>query len=81
MKSETTATTLLIENKRQRMAEALLAARVQKGISQKKLAEMINISENTVIRIEKCVFSPNLDILYKLAAALEINLKVNNIEI
>jgi putative transcriptional regulator len=72
--------TIIIE-KRKNLAQILQSARVQKGISQAKLAEMVGINDKTVMRIENCLYSPNLDILYKLANALEIDLKLNGITV
>lgn len=69
--------TIIVE-KRKNLAEILQTARVQKGISQTKLAELIDVNEKTIGKIENCKYSPNLDILYKIVEALEIELKVNN---
>jgi ribosome-binding protein aMBF1 (putative translation factor) len=71
----------LIQEKRKKLAGVIQTARVQKGISKKDLGEMVGINENTVSRIESCVYSPNLDIFYKIAHALEITVKVNNFKI
>lgn len=67
-----------IEQKKQKLADILQLARVQKGLSQDKLAEMIGVNHRTIGKIELCKYSPNLDILYKLTDALEIELKLND---
>ena len=69
---------MLIDKKRQNLAEILQSARVQKGYSQTQLADIVGINDKTVSRIESCKYSPNLDILYKIIDCLEIELKVNN---
>lgn len=71
----------IIDQKRKNLAEILQTARVQKGISQAKLAEMIDVNEKTIGKIENCKYSPNLDILYKIIEVLEIELKLNNITV
>lgn len=71
----------LILKKRQKLAEVIQTARIQKGISKKEFGEMVGINENTVSRIEACVYSPNLDIFYKIADTLEIKITVNNVDI
>lgn len=68
-----------IDKKRQKLAEILQSARVQKGMSQTELSEIVGVNAKTISRIESCKYSPNADILYKIIEALEIELKLNNI--
>jgi len=69
----------MLDQKRKNLAEILQTARIQKGMSQTELSEMVGINAKTVSRIESCKYSPNADILYKIIEALEIELKLNNI--
>lgn len=71
----------IVEQKRQNLAEVLQTARIQKGYSQEQLGDMVGVKYSTIGRIENCKYSPNLDIFYKIAHALEISVKVNNVEI
>lgn len=64
--------------KREKVAEILQKARVQKGLTQEELAEKVGFSRSTIIRIEQAQFSPNADQLYAIAAALDIELKLND---
>lgn len=68
--------TLILE-KRQKMAHVLQSARVQKGFTQLSLSEKTGLSKSTIERIESCRFSPNLDILYKIAFVLDLKLSVD----
>ena len=71
----------IIQEKRQKLADVIQTARIKKGMSQTDLGELVGISYRTVGRIETCQFSPNLDIFYKIANALEIKIKLNEVEI
>jgi transcriptional regulator with XRE-family HTH domain len=71
----------VIEEKRQKVAELLLSARVQKGLTQEQLGEMVGFAQNTIARIENCRFSPNADQLYAICEALNIDVQINNVKI
>lgn len=71
----------LIEAKRQRMADVIQEARVQKGWTQQELADRVGIQRQTVNKIELCRYSPNIDVLYLILDCLEIPLEVNKKEI
>ena len=65
--------------KRDKLAEIIQSARVQKGYSQLELAQKADVSMSTINRIENSVFSPNVDVLVNICEALEINLQLNGI--
>lgn len=44
----------------------LKAARVNAGLSQKKAAEMLNISKETLSNYEKGAYSPSWDMVHKI---------------
>lgn len=67
--------------KRQKVAKIIKEARVEKGITQERLAELVSCARNTIIRIENGAFSPNADQLYIILEALDLKLKIDNIEI
>lgn len=67
-----------LEIKRAKVAEVIQTARVQKGMTQEELAQVVGFSRGTILRIEGSQFSPNADQLYKICEALEITLKINN---
>ena len=50
----------------------LKAARVNKGLTQKKAAEMLGISEYTLINYEKGKSSPNVHALKKIEKLYEV---------
>lgn len=67
--------------KRQKVAEIIKEAREEKKITQEKLAELVGCARSTIIRIENGVFSPNADQLYVILDALDLKLKIDDIEI
>jgi transcriptional regulator with XRE-family HTH domain len=70
--------TISIDDKREKVAEILLTARVQKGISQEELGEMVGFKPSTIERIEQSRFSPNADQLYAICNALGIEIRFND---
>lgn len=66
------------EEKRQKVASIIQSARVQKGITQQELGDLVGFSRNTIVRIEGSAFSPNADQLYMLLDCLELTLKIGN---
>jgi len=64
--------------KRAKVAEIILQARIQKGLTQTELADRIGFARNTIVRIENCRFSPNSDQLYALCAELDIKLELDS---
>ncbi len=70
-----------IQRRREKVAEILLTARAQRGLTQEQLGEMVGFSQNTIYRIESCRFSPNADQLYALCEALGIKITLNDTEI
>ena len=48
--------------------------RLDKKISQEKLAEFADLNKNTIGSIERGEISPTIETLYKIATALEIEL-------
>lgn len=49
-------------------------ARLDKKISQEKLAEYADLNKNTIGSIERGEISPTIETLYKIASALDIEL-------
>ena len=72
---------MLLESKRQKVAQIIQTARVQKGWTQEELAERLGVRRQTIIKIEGCKYSPNADILYALLDCLDLTLKIGNEEV
>lgn len=70
-----------IMKKRLRVADLLIIARNEKGLTQDQLGELVGFKGNTIYRIESARFSPNADQLYALCHALDIKIELNGIEI
>ena len=58
------------------LGERIKAARKEKGITQKELADLINKGFSTVQKYEIDVIEPPISVLEKIAEALEVNLSV-----
>lgn len=67
-----------IEDKREKVAEILLTARIQKGLTQNQLSDLVGFKPNTISRIEQGRFSPNADQLYAICDALGVEIRFNN---
>lgn len=67
--------------KRQKVAKIIRETREEKEITQEKLADLVGCSRSTVFRIENGAFSPNADQLYVILEALDLKLKIDDIEI
>ena len=78
MKEQNVVVTMLLEEKRNKVASIIQTARVQKGWTQQDLADRIGCQRQTIIKIEQSRYSPNCDILYQLLEALDIPLKIGN---
>lgn len=58
------------------IARAVIRARIEKGLTQKQLAEKLNTRQSVISRVERANTSPSLSFLKRLAAALNTTLQV-----
>lgn len=58
------------------IVSAMIEKRNELGVSQRQLAEMCNMPQSSIARIESYKTSPNLDTLLKLLQNLGLNLTV-----
>ena len=63
--------------KRAQLSEIIQRSRVQKGLSQEKLAEKVRCVISTINRLKKTKFSINTDLLFKIFEVLEISVEIN----
>lgn len=56
--------------------EAILEARMKKGITQKKLAQRMRTKQSAISRLESGTANPSLNFLKKLAKALDSRLEI-----
>ena len=61
--------------RRKRLGERIKALREQQGLSQRKLALMIGSNQTHIWQIENGTVNVGLDILCRLADALEVNVR------
>lgn len=54
----------------------LIKKRKEKGISQQKLATLINVPQSTVARIEAEIVSPRLETLILIANVLDVKIDI-----
>ena len=63
------------DERRKRLGERIKALREQQGLSQRKLALMIGSNQTHIWHIENGTVNVGLDILCRLADALEVNVR------
>lgn len=57
------------------MKNRLAELRQEQGLSQQKLAELLGVSRQTVISIEKGRFDPSLPLAFQLAAVFQLRIE------
>lgn len=57
--------------------KAILKARMEKGITQKELAEKVGTKQSAIARLESGNANPSIGFLQKVAGALGTNLQIN----
>lgn len=63
------------DERKKRLGERIKALREQQGLSQRKLALMIGSNQTHIWQIENGTVNVGLDILCRLADALEVNVR------
>lgn len=58
------------------IAKAIIDARINKGLSQKDLAERLHTKQSVISRVENAKTTPSLSFLKRLAEVLNVSLKV-----
>lgn len=78
MEPKNVVISMLLAEKRNKVASIIQTARVQKGWTQQELADRIGCQRQTIGKIEDSKYSPNCDILYQLLECLDLTLKIGN---
>ena len=60
--------------------ESYIAIRKKRGITQQQIADYTGMQRTNVVRIESGRYLPTLEVLVKLAAALDMDLEVKLVE-
>lgn len=58
------------------LIKALMDARLEKGLTQKELAEMTGISQGDISRIERGTANPSIKTIQRLATALDKKVRI-----
>lgn len=58
------------------IARAVIRARIEKGLTQKQLADKLNTKQSVISRVESANTTPSLSFLKRLAQALNTSLRV-----
>ena len=58
------------------VAKAIIEARINKGLSQKALAEKLHTKQSVISRVENAKTTPSLSFLKRLASVLNVSLRV-----
>ena len=59
------------------ISRAIIRARIEKGYTQKQLADKMNTKQSVISRVENAGTVPSLSLLKRLAAALDTSLQVS----
>lgn len=78
MKETNIVTSMMIDEKRKKVAELIKTTREQRGWTQTELGDRVGFTKSTILRIENCTFSPNADQLYVILDCLDLTLKIDN---
>lgn len=78
MKENNVVVSMMLSEKRNKLAVVLKDAREKKGWTQQDLADRISCQRQTILKIELAKYSPGLDILYQLVECLDLPLKIGN---
>lgn len=74
----------LIETQKEKVKNEILNSyielRKKKGITQQQIAEYTGMQRTNIVRIESGKYVPTLEVLIKLAAALDMDLEVRLVE-
>ncbi len=75
---------ILVEQKKRETKENIIdqyiALRKKKGFSQEQVAEMTGIARTNIVRIESKANVPTIEVLLKLATALDVQLEIRFVE-
>lgn len=75
---------LLVEraknNTKEKIIDQYIAIRRQRGLSQEKVAEITGIARTNIVRIESKANVPTIEVLIKLAMALDMDLEIKFVE-
>ena len=63
-----------MKNLRKQLIDQIVTARLEKGITQSQLAEMLGTQRSNISRLEKGDHNPSVDLLLKIATVLNIDL-------
>ncbi|MBU1159672.1 helix-turn-helix transcriptional regulator [Patescibacteria group bacterium] len=62
------------------LIEIIIKKRIEKGITQKELAQRIGTKQSSVSRLESGAYNPSFSFLKKIASGLDAKLKVSLVE-
>lgn len=68
------------EETKNKIIDQYISIRKKKGYSQEKIAEITGIARTNIVRIESKANVPTIEVLLKLALALDMNLEINFVE-
>ena len=75
---------LLVEAEKERVKEEVLSSyinlRKKKGITQQQIADLTGMQRTNIVRIESGRYSPSIEVLVTLAAALDMDIEIRLVE-
>lgn len=52
------------------------AARTEKGLTQQQLADLVDVRRETIVRLEKQLYNPSLELAIKIADVLQQDIRL-----
>lgn len=68
------------EKVKKQILDSYIALRKQKGITQQQVAQRTGMQRTNIVRIESGKYVPTLEVLVKLAMALDMDLEIRLVE-
>jgi len=76
--------TLLVEQRKNQtknhIIDQYIEIRKKKGLSQEKIAQLTGMARTNIVRIERKTNMPTIDVLVKLADAMDMDLEIKFVE-
>jgi DNA-binding XRE family transcriptional regulator len=81
MKDTNVVASMLLEEKKEKIANAIQTARIKKGLTQEQLGDIVSLSRNSIVRIENKRFFPSMENFLLILDCLDLTLKIGDGEI
>lgn len=81
MKEKNIVESILLEEKKAKIALIMINRREEKGLKQEQLADLVGLSRNSIVRIENKRFFPKMETFFLILNALDLIFKIGEDEV